>query len=562
MAALLAAPLFAAQPSAGAERGVVFAGGRSAQSAPHGDPSRKVALIVGNESYSKQPLDNPVADARAMHAVLTKLGFEVITIPKVKPPLTNATREQIMLALDQFKNRLTGAGVGLFYFAGHGVQMDGRNYLLPVEVDMGREDQVKYNTISLDQVLETLEAAAPTVRIVILDACRNNPFERGRGGSGGLAAVASAPAGTLIAYATSPGRVALDGRKGENGLYTSHLLKALQQPGLNIVEVFMATRAGVMSASAGRQMPWETTSMTGKLLVLQPGASGPAGDDPRIATAPVGAVAAVRGFERRGRPEQPALGTVFRDCDRCPEMVVIPAGSFHMGSPASEAERRAHEGPQREVRISRPFAVGRFEVTFEEWEACLLDGGCDRWPNDRGWGRGKRPVIDVSWEDAQRYVAWLNKRLRDPGQKAGAELTHQYRLLSEAEWEYVARAGTTTARSWGEALGGNNAGCADCGGEDAKRRTTVVGSFNPKPWKVADMLGNVWEWVADCDNGTYEGAPIDGSAWVSRGNCALRGIRGGSWVTAARGVRSAARSFYPAQRRDINIGFRVATDLN
>jgi len=488
------------------------------------DASRKVALVIGNAAYGRDALANPVIDAKSMAAALKALGFDVVTI-------TDAGRTQMVRALEEFRRRLTGSGVGLFYFAGHGVQMEGRNYLLPVDVDMGSEDQVKYNTIRLDDVMDTLEGGAPAVKIVILDACRNNPFERGRGGSGGLAAVANAPQGTLIAFATSPGRVALDGRPGDNGLYTRHLLDALSAPGLSIVEVFMATRAAVMRASNGRQLPWETTSLVGAPLVLKPGAPA-GGAGPVVARAETAVASAVRGFERKGRPQSLAPGARFRDCERCPEMVVVPGGLFEMGSPPGERDRRANEGPQRKVTIARPFAVGRFEVTFEEWEACLLDGGCDRWPADQGWGRGKRPVIDVSWEDAIRYVAWLSKR-------SG----HAYRLLSEAEWEYVARAGSAPA---------------------AGERTLPVtdSSLRPNQLGLAGVLGNVWEWVADCSNPDYGGAdaPSDGRARET-GNCALRGLRGGSFLTAPRGLRPAARSFYPAGRRDINIGLRVASAI-
>ncbi len=513
--ALAADAAWAAQAARGVQRAVVKT-----------DSARKVALVIGNAAYRKEPLANPVMDAKSISTALTGLGFEVVT-------LTDVGRTQMVRALEEFKKRLAGSAVGLFYFAGHGIQMEGRNYLLPVDVDMGSEDQVKYNTIRLDDVMETLEDGAPAVKIVILDACRNNPFERGRGGGGGLAAVSNAPQGTLIAFATSPGRVALDGKPGDNGLYTKHLLGALKSPGLNIVEVFMATRAAVMQASNGRQLPWETTSMVGTPLVLRPGTPA-GGAGVVVASADTTPVTAVRGFERKGRPERPEPGKPFRDCERCPEMVTVPAGAFEMGSPAGERDRRANEGPQRKVTIARPFAVGRFEVTFEEWEACLLDGGCDRWPGDQGWGRGKRPVIDVSWDDAGRYVAWLSKRTG-----------HPYRLLSEAEWEYVARASTVAAA--------------------AGDRTLPVsdGSFRPNPFGVAGMLGNVWEWVADCANPGYADpdAPSDGRAWET-GNCALRGLRGGSYLTAPRGLRPAARSFFPAQRRDINVGFRVATSVD
>lgn len=488
------------------------------------DPARKVALVIGNANYPKAPLANPANDAESFSAALRELGFEVVT-------LINKNRTEMVGAIENFKRRLAGSGVGLFYFAGHGVQMEGRNYLLPRDVDMGSEDQVKYNTIRLDDVLDTLAAGGPAVKIVILDACRNNPFERARGGGGGLAAVTDAPEGTLVAYATSPGRVAQDG-DGKNGLYTSHLLKAIQQPGLAIEEVFKVTRASVARESSGRQLPWETTSLTGEPLVLRPGAPA-GGTGAVIAGAATGPLAKVRGFGPGQRPKELVPGIVFRDCERCPEMVVVPGGTFQMGSPASEAGRQEREGPQREVTVGR-FAVGRFEVTFSEWEACLLDrldGGCDRWPKDQKWDLGRQPVVNVSWEDASRYVVWLTKRTG-----------HAYRLLSEAEWEYVARAGSLAPA--------------------ASSLPASVDTLAQNKFKVAGMLGNVWEWVEDCANPSYaSGVPTDARPWKT-GDCARRGLRGGSYLTAPRGLRPAARSFFPVQRYDINIGFRVATNVD
>lgn len=496
------------------------------------DASRRVALVIGNGSYRSQALANPAADARAIGRALQEAHFETQV-------LVDADRMTTIRALETFRQRLRGAGVGLFYFAGHGVQMDGQNYLIPVDADMTSEDQVKYNTLRLDDVLGTLDQGGTPAKIVILDACRNNPFERGRGTGGGLAAVSTVAQGTLIAYATGPGRVALDGTEGGNGLYTTHLLRGMRTPGLPIEEVFKRTRASVAAASQGRQVPWESTSLTGDLTFL-PGRATSPGTTVQVAQVADSSAA-------RGVPRVPTVGEVFRDCERCPEMTVVPAGSFVMGAPADEPGRQISEGPQQRITVARPFAVGRFEVTFDEWEACLLDGGCDRWPQDQGWGRGRHPVVDVSWEDAQRYLAWLSRR-------SG----RQYRLLSEAEWEYAARAGSTAARPWGATPGTQRAQCRDCGGEpDATRE---VGAFPANAWRLHDVMGNAWEWVEDCETPDLHDVPHDGSAQHA-GDCAHRGVRGGGWSTAARGIRSATRSFYPVSRRDATIGFRVAATL-
>ena len=250
-------------------------------------------------------------------------------------------------------------------------------------------------------------------------------------------------------------------------------------------------------------------------------------------------------------------GTQFSDCGACPQMVVVPAGTFTMGSPASEEGRVDWEGPQHSVTIPAPFAVGVYEVTFAEWDACVRAGGCGGYaPADHGWGRGTRPVINVDWNDAQAYVSWLSEQ-------TGA----RYRLLSEAEWEYVARAGSVTARYWGESESGQ---CRYANGDDSwvdcsdgYENTAPVGSFAPNVFGLHDVLGNVWEWTQDCWNDSYAGAPADGSAWMT-GNCDSRVLRGGSWgIIPGNHPRSAFRAGIPSDRRGNNrFGFRVARTFN
>lgn len=231
-----------------------------------------------------------------------------------------------------------------------------------------------------------------------------------------------------------------------------------------------------------------------------------------------------------------APGAAFRDCDVCPEMVMIPAGRFAMGSRAPEA--MPAESPQHRVVIDRPFAAGKFEVTFDEWDACVREGGCAHKPGDRGWGRGRRPVIYVSWNDATQYVQWLSR-------KTG----RNYRLLSEAEWEYVARAGTTTGYSYGDFVTPQQANYYT-------RQTAPVGRYAPNAFGLYDMHGNVWEWTRDCWNDNYSGAPANGDAWVS-GDCSRRVFRGGSWDDYPWFLRSAERSNGTASVRLNDIGFRV-----
>jgi len=233
-------------------------------------------------------------------------------------------------------------------------------------------------------------------------------------------------------------------------------------------------------------------------------------------------------------------------------MVALPAGEFTMGSPAGETDRKYDEGPQHKVAITTEFAVGKFEVTFDEWDACVVLGGCAYQPPDqKGWGRGTTPVINVGWDDAQHYVAWLTKRTNKP-----------YRLLSEAEWEYAARAGSDKAYPWGEQIGVKNANCDGCKSDWDDRETAPVGSFLPNAFGLYDMHGNVQEWVEDCYHASYEGAPQDGSAWTS--NCIdnRRVLRGGSWYgSPTRALRSASRLPLSGGYQGNHNGFRVGRAL-
>ena len=251
-------------------------------------------------------------------------------------------------------------------------------------------------------------------------------------------------------------------------------------------------------------------------------------------------------------------GTAFRDCPDCPEMVVVPAGSFKMGSPSHEAGRSDDEGPRHRVTIARPFAVGKYEVTFAEWDACVADGGCGgHRPSDEGWGRGRRPAINVNWDDAKTYVSWLSE-------KTGK----QYRLLSEAEWEYAARGGTTTPFHFGSTIStlqaNYNGNYMYGGGVKGvyRERTVTVGSFPANGFGLHDVHGNVWEWVKDCWNASYAGAPEGGSARMS-GDCSNRVLRGGSWNVRPWDLRSADRNRFRSRagNRFSDDGFRVARTL-
>ena len=607
---------------------------------------QRVALVIGNEKYKKNPLDNPVNDAGAIAAALKACGFTVLKY-------TDLNRIEMFKAVQKFGERIKRGGVGLFYYSGHGIQVAGKNYLIPVDADIKAEDEVEFVCLDMQSVLNKMETAGNRVNILVLDACRDNPFasQYKSSGSGGLAGISEAPGGTFIAYATAPGRVALDGR-GSNSPFTEALVEKMNMPGLKIEEVFKQVRQKMKTMTNENQIPWQSSSLTGDFYFRLPSnvpspspipvrslheAAGlnlieevrrllmrgtqvnardkseqtplhtaarfnaretaevllnqhadanlrdNAGQTPlhvaaRYKADEVAELLLSRGAEVDARDNQGrtpldianssqaeaiieilrrysalAVGSVFRDCVECPEMVVVPSGSFLMGSPNSEDDRYGNEGPRHRVNIGYSLAVGVYEVTFAEWNACVADGGCGGYrPNDRGWGRGNQPVIHVNWKDAQSYVRWLS-----------AKTGHNYRLLSESEWEYVARAGTGTPFHFGSTISTDQANyyghsTYGTGRRGVYREKTVpVGSFNPNAWGIYDMHGNVWEWVEDCWNDSYEGAPADGSAWES-GDCNRRVLRGGSWYNEPRNLRSASRSGGPTDFRLSHFSFRVA----
>lgn len=246
----------------------------------------------------------------------------------------------------------------------------------------------------------------------------------------------------------------------------------------------------------------------------------------------------------------------FRDCDICPKMIALPTGSFVMGSDLVDwGGPMAHEWPPHKVSVSS-FALGKAEVTYKQWEACAAKGGCTGSPSDyMGFGRGERPVTDVSWHDAQEYVEWLSK-----------ETGKRYRLPSEAEWEYAARAGSNTHFNTGDCIStaqsnfGGGLSLLECPSSSGKDRTLPVGSLPANSWGLHDMHGNVAEWVQDCWNHDYKNAPLDGEPWMT-GDCYFAVVRGGSYLYLDLHSRSASRMKHPRDQPALPLGFRVARDL-
>ena len=628
--------------------------------------AERVALVIGNHEYRHvRDLVNPKKDAADIGAALARLGFAVT-------PLENAGYQDLRQGLQKFEEAAARSKIAVVFYAGHGIEVDKHNYLVPVEARLATDRAVKYEAIPLDVVMAAVEGAS-TLGLVILDACRDNPFLAMMQSTGltrsvdrGLARVE--PRGTetsmMVAYSAKEGTTAADGAPGRNSPYAEALLKHLETPGLHVGDLFIAVRQEML-AKPGSQRPVEYGSLVEKVYLASaplPKVTGttaggtpdktppPAGDAAKAAykeAKEVGNVAAMLAVVKRfpgtfeadlaqawidKHEQEPLVVAGGDDADEAPPVVTPPppspeaveqglglsreskrlvqmglAAAGYAAGPAdgrfggrtraalrrwqgskrkevtgyltkaqgevlaalgreeaqrlrAERKRKEREAEERRKRAQEPgdkfrdcpgcpemvvvpsggpsgrsFAVGVYEVTFAEWDACVSSGGCGRYrPSDKGWGRGKRPVINVSWNDAQQYVRWLSGRTGEV-----------YRLPSEAEWEYVARAGTRTTYWWGNDIGRNRANCDGCGSRWDDKQTAPVGSFSPNPFGLYDVHGNVWEWVEDC--------------W--KGNCSRRVLRGGSWKFIPRNLRSAYRDGLTTGLRNNIIGFRVARTL-
>ncbi|WP_374651423.1 SUMF1/EgtB/PvdO family nonheme iron enzyme [Dongia sp.] len=532
----------------------------------------RLALVIGNSTYGGEmgKLPNPANDAALMAATLAKLGFKVTK-------LIDADQKQMKRAIADFGSALTAAGpdaAGLFFYAGHGVQIAGENYLIPLRAEIGKEADAELEAVPADWVLKQMEFAGNRINIIILDACRNNPLPRSvRSVDRGLARM-DAPKGSFIAYATAPGETAADGA-GKNSPYTQALAKAMQQPGISIEETFRNARVDVLKQTAEKQIPWESSSLTGAFYFQERGAAASVAPD-------TGAELPTTTAAVQPPPSGAAAGKIIRDCPSCPELVTMAPGNFVMGARNGERGATEAEFPQTPITVA-PFAIGKSEVTRGEFGAFVEAAGYE--PARRCWaetpagkfdfvdGRNWRnpgykqsdrdPVVCISADDALAYVKWL-----------AATTGRAYRLPSEAEWEYAARGGTQTPTPWGDdtdaiCANGNIADSAaaahfkgwrsvDC--DDGYVFTAPAGSFAANAFGLFDMLGNVKEWVADCWNDDLDG--IGPSAKPRRaGNCDMRAVRGSAWDGLPDHNRSAYREGNNRPTAYFNYGFRVARDL-
>jgi formylglycine-generating enzyme required for sulfatase activity len=538
--------------------------------------ANRVALVIGNATYLEGPLKNPVNDARAMVQKLTVLGFKVQSVE-------NMTHRQIGRTMAAFGKSLHAGDEVVVFYAGHGLQVKGVNYFPAVDADIQSEEDVPQNSLNLNALLESMKEAKVGVKLLFLDACRNNPFlRRFRGGERGLARIGAVPSGTLIHFATKPGGVADDGGTAANGLYTSALLRHLDAPGVSVETMVKRVAAMVEQDSRGKQEPWSEGSIKGEFY-FKAGAVPPvqtdaaqgyksaweaaqrantvAGYDAFLEEYPQGQFAAAARVARKTvagalpataqavpTAAVPAMqaGQVVKDCDVCPEMVLIPGGSFMMGDAGSQHD---DEKPVHRVTVGS-FMLGKTEVTQAQWQAIM--GNNPSGFKDCG---GNCPVDSVSWDDAQAFIKKLNARTGKT-----------YRLPSEAEWEYAARAGSTTAYPWGQQASHEyaNYGTDECcdglaSGRDQWVSTAPVASFPANLFGLFDMHGNVREWVEDCFHIDYNGAPADGSYWnVGCQKNEYRVLRGGSWSNYPDDLRSAYRNLNDPTVRGDRVGFRIA----
>jgi formylglycine-generating enzyme required for sulfatase activity len=484
-------------------------------------------------------------------------------------PQLNLGRAEMNDAVDRFLHDAEDADLAVVYYSGHGMQMGGDSFLIPVDARIKSERDVRSEAIRLNELMDDLEARRIRHTLLILDACRDNPFRsRTKSTAKGLARPKEMNGAFMVAYATADGFTADDG-DGRNGIYTAELLKQLGRPGKNLRDVLEDTQLAVESSSNGLQRP-KTYGDTAKFRSLYLSSGIPT-----------------------QRPVEPPItvGSTVKDCDDCPALVVLPAGSFRMGSPDGEPGRFDNEGPVHEVRIGYRLAVGQYEVSRGEFgrfaqatdykTEAERNGGCYAWDGkewkvnaqrnwrDPGFAQSdSHPVVCVSWNDAQAYLKWLNGKAPGKG----------YRLLSEAEWEYAARAGQGDKRNpWGDNADSRDQ-CTYANGADATAKAQVPGGSG---WAVANctdghaytapgdalranafglqhMQGNAWEWVQDVWHDKYDGAPSDGAAWLSGGDAARRVLRGGSWYVSPQNLRSAFRGRSRPDDRSNITGFRIA----
>jgi len=541
---------------------------------------KRVALVVGNAKYSNNPLANPANDARDMAAVLRSAGF---TVTEKYDQSYDALNN---LVTDFARSIKDPNAVALFYYAGHGVQYGGTNYLVPIGADnLGDENEIEWRCVPLDRITSKMQDAGNRLNIVVLDACRAFPVARGtRKLQNGLVETGGSIPELLIAYATAPGKVADDHSEGQNGLFTATLLRHLRTPGYDLHKVFLETRKDVKNLTNGKQVPGVMDNVTLDFYFFPP--LPPTETKPVVSTETQPSVPAPQTSSREDSPnlstEKTKSTAPYSPCPYCPVMVPVTGGKFRMGRETDDTEGDADEKPDHPVTVP-DFEIGKYEVTNREFCVFLNEISSKITLNNNGdimlgdnfifdlisytmieYDNGAVPGGEftvkkgyenyacrpVTWYGAKAYADWLSKKI---GGKP-------FRLPSESEWEYAARGGILSKDF--KYSGSNDAKEVawyrdNCGGKEQ----FGVGQKKSNELGLHDMSGNLWEWVEDCYHHTYAGAPRDGSAWVE-GACEDRVLRGGSLDSTTRDVRSMALSrvipgFWYIYFKD-TCGFRLA----
>ena len=564
-------------------------------------PQKRSALIIGNGDYSFARLENPVRDARLIGETLRAIKFQVTERENLK-------LAEMKAAIRDFTAKLPKDGVALFYFGGHGMQINGHSFILPTDFDPAKlpKDfdpgklpndfdpaknlaQIDGAAVSIDELISTISAGS-SLDIVILDACRDGQgvFSITKTAEAGLAAV-SAPAGTLIAYSTAPGKTASDG-DGNNSLYAAYLAENLRMKPSRLEDVFKRTRLQMINFTGEEQIPWENSSLVSDfyftpdelaptISVIAKNAPPPKIVAKSIPKLPVG-IKSLLNFSfvtpllnesgtRSGTVsgathfyKENIVGVVL-------EMVEVSGSQFQMGTSASEADfafedaKRYNDDLTKETITSEMprhlvnvpgFFIGKTEITQAQWQSVM--GGL---PEIESKMRGANlPVVNVSWRAANEFC-----------EKLSHMTGRTYRLPSESEWEFAARSGTTTPFAFGESINAalvnfiGSAPFAKAQRGQYRQSPVAVGGLNAaNQFGLYDMHGNVWEWTQDVWHPDYDDAPNDGAAWettTEEDDEPYRVIRGGSWDSIANSCRSAYRRKQPAAAgyTSNKVGFRV-----
>ncbi|WP_118183423.1 SUMF1/EgtB/PvdO family nonheme iron enzyme [Paraburkholderia phosphatilytica] len=610
-------------PQDTADHATAFTSGRSLDVS-----SNKVALVIGNADYPQYALPNAARDSRSVAAALRARGFDVLL-------RTDATASQMRDALVEFRRRLRAGGIGVFYYAGHGLQAGGSTLLTPTHADPNAPAALLATSVDLSDVLSALSIERPhAASVIVLDTCLTQPFSA-------TLVTPRLPSQTLIAYAAAPGEQAEDGAR--HGVFTGAWLDEMARvPEEPIDLMFAQVVARVSHSTNGLQRPWIASSLTQALPLpaaalaltqdevldgttayvhsrpsaitrgilpkdsneqyeltfwdsikdsnypgdyeaylkaypngrfaalakarierLKASSAGTPGAPPASASHTPPPAPAQTSAPAPAKPPAPAAppktvaapapapvsppvhaGAESKDCAACPAMIELPAGSFTMGNSSDDPS----EKPPHHVTIAAPFAIGKYEITVEQWNACADVNGCPKLAPESNSVKNA-PARDLSWDDAQAYVKWLSK-----------VTGKTYRLPSEAEWEYADRAGTTTKYWWGDQMRKGMANCKDCGDPYHAEAPEPVGSFAANPNGLFDMNGGVWEWVGDCWHNSYQNAPNDGHVWDTPG-CSMRVIRGGSWREGNDYMLTSTRFKYSQSVRQSQDGMRVVKEL-